>query len=95
MAKASVEQELTFDLSKVTAGEIAKLQKALVNADTEMAATIFAKTIIQCPAEWGAADDPQTYLNLPFYVEYQNVIDAWVTAGKNARATLRTNSGNT
>lgn len=92
MAKA---KELIFDMTRVTAGEIALLQKSLRTADTETAAGIYAKTITQCPAEWGAADDPQTYLNLPYFGEFQDIVDAWFEAGKNARAILRANSGNT
>jgi hypothetical protein len=92
MAKAV--KELTFDMTRVTAGEIAALQKALRIADTETAANIYAKTITQCPSEWGTPDDPQTYLNLPYFGEFQDIVDAWFEAGKNARAILRTNSGN-
>ena len=87
--------KVTFDLTRVTAGEVAALQKALVAADTVTAAGIYAKAAVDCPSEWGAPNDPQTYLNLPYYGEFDELLAIWIEAGKNARASLRANSGNT
>lgn len=95
MSKNGTATNVTFDLSKVTAGEVAKLQKALVAADTETAAAIYAKTAVTCPPEWGDPNDPLTYLGLPFYGEWDDLMNAWFDAGKNARASLRAKSGNT
>lgn len=94
MSDSNGTSELVFDLSKVTAAEVARLQKALAEGDVEFVAGVLTKTVKQCPADWGAPTDPQTFLNLPFYVEWQQVIDGLVAAGKNAKASLRATSGN-
>lgn len=78
--------ELKFDLSKIKARDIAKLQKALVTADTITAAGIYAEIIVECPKEWGAPNDPDTYLNLNYYTEFWELMSAMGEAGKNARA---------
>ena len=74
--------ELKFDLTRITAGEMGEFVAASARADTPKMAAIFAKTVAVCP--WGPADDPNTYLALPFFGEWQQVFAGLTTAAKNA-----------
>jgi hypothetical protein len=78
--------QFKFDFNKITAKRISELRVALNTADTNAAAAIYAEIIIECPPSWGAPNDPETYINRPYYTEFQDLAGIMGEAGKNVRA---------
>lgn len=87
MAKNSERNgELSFDLAKISARDIRDLNKALQSVDVDTAAGIYARVITSCPTEWGAPNDPETYLGLSFFDDFQGIVGKMGEAAKNAKA---------
>ena len=77
---------LEYDLSRVSAREMAAFFEAARSSDIPALASVMAKVVVACP--WGDPRDPNTYLDLPFYGAFQDVIDGLADAAKNAGARL-------
>lgn len=41
---------------------------------------LVAAVVAECPKEWGAPSDPETYANLPYRTTFQEVITDFATA---------------
>lgn len=77
---------IEFNLRNLTARDMTGFFRATRENDHDGIAAVLAKVVTACPAEWGAADDPDTYLNLPYFGEFQDVIEAFSEeAAKNGR----------
>ncbi len=75
---------LEFDLSRISAREMAAFFEAARNGDIPALAAVMAKVVVACP--WGDPRDPALYLDLPFFGSFQDVIDGLAAAAKNAGA---------
>jgi hypothetical protein len=75
---------LTFDFSGITARQAHEYFGALRRDDIMAIAEYFASgVVVNCP--FGDARNPETYANLPFYGEFQDLLIAYAEASKNAR----------
>jgi hypothetical protein len=75
---------LEFDLSCVSAREMASFFEAARKSDIPALAAVMAKVVVACP--WGDPRDSSTYLDLPFFGAFQDVIDGLADAAKNGGA---------
>lgn len=76
---------LTFDLTKISAGEMADFFDAVRVQNVRAMADTFTRIVTTCPAAWGDPKKVETYLRLPFYGAFQGVIDAMGEASKTVR----------
>lgn len=74
--------ELRFDLRRITAREMAVLNKAIRENDIELVAEYMASVCIECP--YGDPKDKDTFLGLPYFGEFQTVLIALAKAGRDA-----------
>lgn len=65
--------EIEFNFDDFTADDFEDFNEALRQGKTKTAAEFYAKMIVRCPAEWGAANDPLTYRKLP-YLKFRNLV---------------------
>lgn len=79
-AKANGHLELKFDLSKVTAKQMTEFFDANRSNDYVRMSDFFAATVTECPPAWGKADDPNTYMERPFFTEFKTIIEQFVEA---------------
>jgi hypothetical protein len=70
----SAAEQVTWNLKAMSARDAVVFDKAVVSGDVEAAAAALAKVITECPPEWGAPNDPETYLNLPFFGEFGELV---------------------
>lgn len=68
--------DVTFDLSVVSAREIAPHMEGLLSGNIAPLGEILALVVTSCPAEWGPCDDPATYNNMPLTGELGAVYGA-------------------
>lgn len=80
-----ISEQLTFNFKAITARQIIQLNKAVAAGDIETIAGFFAKMVSACPPEWGAPDSIDTYLDLPYFLDFADIVTAMVEAGKNAK----------
>lgn len=66
--------DVKFDMRKMTARTFQDFVEGAKNSDFERVSGVLAKIVKECPAEWGAPDDPQTYMNLPMFDEYKRLL---------------------
>lgn len=74
--------ELRFDLHAITARQMAALNRAIKANDIEAVAGFMTDLCVECP--YGDPKDPETFLNLPYFGEFQTVIKALAEAGRDA-----------
>lgn len=81
----TLNDQIEFDLSKVTVGDMDGFFKAVRETDNETISRVLAKMISKCPDDWGKAKNYRTYLNLPYYGAFQQLIQHLVDEvnGKN------------
>lgn len=72
--------KLTFDLGKVTAKQMTEFFDANRTNDYDRMSAFFAATVIECPSSWGKPDDPNTYMERPFFTEFKSIIEQFVEA---------------
>lgn len=60
-----------FDLSRLTAKQVTEFTEAARVGDLLQISEIFAALVVECPTEWGAVNDPQTYFNRPVFAEFR------------------------
>ncbi len=82
-AAATQVDGLEVDLSKVTAREMGEFFQAARENDMDTLAEIFAQVVVACP--YGDPTEVDTYLDLPFFGGFQDVLEAVVEASKNVR----------
>jgi hypothetical protein len=75
---------LEFDLSRISAREMAAFFEAARKSDIPALAAVMAKVVVACP--WGDPHSAETYLDLPFFGGFQEVIDGLAAAAKNVGA---------
>lgn len=68
-------ERVTWDLRRLKAKEVAVFDKAARAGDVEAMAGWLATVIVECPMEWGAPTDPETYLNLAYYTDFTDLIE--------------------
>jgi hypothetical protein len=56
----------TADIEAMSFEELDQLNTGARTLNSEQVSGIFATYITRCPADWGAANDPQTYKKLPY-----------------------------
>jgi hypothetical protein len=71
---------LEFDLSKITAGEMADFFDASNKNDLYRMADTFAKVVKRCPEGWGEPTDAQTFVNRPYFTEFKGIVQQFVEA---------------
>lgn len=74
---------LEFDLTQISAGEMADFFDAVRVQNVRAIATTLSKIVVACP--WGDPTDPATFLALPFYGAFQGVVDALGEAAQRIR----------
>ena len=74
--------ELTFDLTKFTARQMSTFIQATQSSDVEAISEILAGgVVVTCPKEWGDPTDVDTFAELPYFGEFQEVITGLANAG--------------
>lgn len=63
-----------FNMRNLTAELFQKFYEGGRDRDNRAMAEVFAAVVVACPAEWGAHDDPKTYLKLPYFEEFQQLV---------------------
>ena len=76
---------LEFDMSNITAGEMADFFDAVRRQDVRVMAATLTQIVMACPPSWGDPEAVETYLKLPFYGAFQGVIDAMGEASRSVR----------
>lgn len=77
----TAQDAVEFDLTKVTARDMHEFIRAGRESDIPALAETLAKVVTRCPAEWGDPRNPETYINLPYFGEFQQVIKQFSEAG--------------
>lgn len=80
MTAPAAPRELAIDLSKVTAREMNSFFKAAENRDVEALSVFFTRVVTACP--YGDPTQPETFLDLPFFGAFQDVL---VAVGETAK----------
>jgi len=75
---------LEFDLTQVTAQEVADFNKAVRAGDPERMAAFYARVTVRCP--WGDPADPKTYLALPYFTTFNALQSEIASASKKLTA---------
>lgn len=75
---------IRFDLTKVTARCIRDLNKMFADGDIDGVTKIYSEIITACPPEWGAPNNPDSYLDRDFYGTFRSIVTLLNEAGKNA-----------
>lgn len=73
-----ISPDLDFDLSTITAHRMDDFFQAARENDNQTLAMIFAEVVTRCPADWGEPNDPDTYLKLPYFGAFKDVLQAMV-----------------
>jgi len=74
--------ELTFDLTIFTARQMGTFIQATQTSDIEAISAILASGVVTaCPKEWGPPNEVDTFANLPYWGEFQEVITGLAEAG--------------
>lgn len=76
--------EVKFNFNKLTARRMTEFFAATRENNYESMAAVFAATITACPKEWGAHDDVNTYLDLPFFPTFRDLIQQFVSEAQGA-----------
>lgn len=76
------EHTLSYDLSTVTAAQMDTFFRAVETNDIKVLADVFAVVVVTCP--FGDPRNPDTYLNLPFYGAFKDVLKGMIDAAKKA-----------
>lgn len=77
--------DVKFNMRNLTAALFQQLLEGGKANDSRAISEVLARVVVECPGEWGAHDDPQTYLNLPYFGEFQQLIQQMTSeaTGKN------------
>lgn len=75
---------VTFNFSKLTARRMTEFFTATRDNNYAGMSDIFAATVTSCPAEWGSASDPNTYLDLPMFPTFRDLISKFVEEASGA-----------
>jgi hypothetical protein len=84
--RLSAAEQVTYHLKALTARQMADFMEASRKNDIEAVAKTLAVAITDCPPEWGAPDDPETYMRLPYYGEFADLIEGLVDASGKQRS---------
>lgn len=76
--------DVTFNFSKLTARRMTEFFSATRNNDYEAMSSIFAATVTSCPKEWGNPDNVDTYLDLPMFPVFRDLITKFVEEASGA-----------
>lgn len=74
MTSVSVQNAVVFDLTHITAGEMSAFLAGLRDSNSRQIGVGFSKLVSNCPREWGEPDQAQTYINLPYFGEFQELV---------------------
>ncbi|KKK72798.1 hypothetical protein LCGC14_2900300 [marine sediment metagenome] len=74
--------DVIFDLKEITARQMGAFLKAISDNDMEAMAETLTIIVTECPAAWGSPGDVDTFANLSFYGEFQDVINAFTEESK-------------
>lgn len=76
---------IEYDLSRITARQMQAFFAAVKDNDMQVMAATFTQVVKRLPGgrEPGKVE---TYLDMPFYGEFQDILEGMVAAAKNARA---------
>ena len=80
-AKDAPASEPVYDLTRVTAREMQAFFRAARANDVDALAAVFARVVVDL-GDGRDAGDPNTYLDMPFYGEFQAVLGGMVSAAK-------------
>lgn len=79
MSKAEA-NTLEFDLTKITAGEMAEFFEASTKNEIKRMAETFTKVVKRVPAEWGDPANVDTYVNRPYFTDFKGIVQQFVEA---------------
>lgn len=69
-----------FNFNRVTAKFMTQFFKANKENDYDTMASIFSTVVTECPAAWGDPAKPDTYLELPFFPVFRDLISHFATS---------------
>ncbi len=82
---ANWKEQIKFDFTKVSARRIRDLNKGFADGAIDDIAKIYAEIIVACPPEWGAPNNPDSYIDLDFYGVFRAIVTVLNEAGKNVK----------
>ncbi len=65
---------VTFDFTRLTGDETTDFFEAGRTRNYVLMARVFAKVVKHCPPHWGAADQPKTYFNRPYFSDFIRLV---------------------
>ncbi len=74
--------DVKFNLKAITGFQMGDFLEAVGSNNIKAMADTLAIVVTECPAEWGDPSKPETFGNLPFYGEFQDVINAMTEESK-------------